>query len=224
MKRSMLAALTVYRKDMVVELRTRETLTSVMAFALVVTFVFNFTFEPNPRITAAVAPGVVWVAYLFTGMLGLNRTFILERDRATLDGLLMAPVGRESIFWGKLAGAFTIMLVVQIAMLPLFLILYNISLFEPWFALIVVVANIGFAAVGTLFSAISVHTRAREALLPLLLIPISLPLLIGAVSASKLVLDQDGWSDISDWIMLMAAFDAVFLVLSSWAFEFVFEE
>ncbi len=218
------AAAAVFMKDLRLEARTRESFTAILAFSLVVAFIFNFAFDPSPRIVAVVGPGIVWVAYIFTGVLGMNRTFILERERGTLDGLLLAPVGREAIYLGKLLGALTLLLVVEALMLPVFLVLYDLSLLNLWFIAIAVAATVGFAAVGTLFSALAVHTRAREVMLPLLFLPVVLPIVIGAVAGTGEALDGSGWSGVGRWLQLIVAFDVVFLVLSSWAFEFVLEE
>ena len=218
------AALAVYLKDVRLEARSKETVGAVLIFALLVAFIFNFAFDATPDVVAIVGPGIVWVAYVFTGILGLNRTFALERDRGTLDGLMLAPVGREAIYLGKLLSAISVMLVVEILMVPVFLVLYEISLLDLRFALAALLATIGFAAVGTLFSAIAVHTRAREVLLPLLFLPVVLPVIMAAVAVTASVLDRDGWSAVTSWLQLMVAFDIVFLVVSSWAFEFVLEE
>ncbi len=218
------AALTIYRKDVTVEARTKETILGVLAFALVVTFIFKFTFDPAPQVVALIGPGIAWVAYVFAGIVGMGRTFVLERDRGTLDALLLAPVPREAIYLGKLAGAFTLMIVVEAAMLPVFVVLHDLSFLSLPFAATAVLATLGLAAVGTLFSAIAVHTRARELLLPLLFLPVALPVIIAAVSSTSLLLEGGGWRDVGEWLRLMLAFDFAFLVLSSWAFEFVLEE
>ena len=218
------AALAVYRKDLAIEARTKETITGVLVFALVVAFIFKFAFDPTPQVVALVGPGIAWVAYVFAGMVGMNRAFVLERERGTLEALLLAPVPREAIYLGKMLGVTTLMLVVEAAMLPVFLVLHDLSLFTPWFAATAFLATVGLAAVGTLFSAIAVHTRARELLLPLLFLPVALPIIIGAVSSTSLVLDGGGWAEAGEWLRLMLAFDIAFLVLSSWAFEFVLEE
>ena len=218
------AALAVYLKDVRLEARSKETVGAVLIFALLVAFIFNFAFDATPDVVAIVGPGIVWVAYVFTGILSLNRTFVLERVRGTLDGLMLAPVGREAIYLGKLLSAISVMLVVEILMVPVFLVLYEISLLDLRFALAALLATIGFAAVGTLFSAIAVHTRAREVLLPLLFLPVVLPVIMAAVAVTASVLDRDGWSAVTSWLQLMVAFDIVFLVVSSWAFEFVLEE
>ena len=218
------AAGAIFAKDLRLEARTKETISAMLTFAVIVAFIFGFAFDPSPSTIAVVGPGIVWVAYIFTGILGMNRTFALERDRGTLEGLLLAPVGREAIYAGKLASTTTIMLVVEILLLPVFLLLFDLDLFNVWFALITVAATVGFGAVGTLFSAIAAHTRAREVLLPLLFLPVALPIVIGAVTGSSAAMSGDGWDGVGRWLQFIVAFDAVFLVLSSWAFEFVLEE
>ena len=218
------AVLAVFLKDLRMEARTRETVGGVLVFALLVAFIFNFTFDPTPSILAVVGPGIVWVAYTFTGFLGLNRAFAMERERGTLDGLLLAPVGRDSIYLGKLLGTTALMLTVELLMLPAFLVLYDLSLMTPWFLAIAFVATLGFASAGTLFSAIAVHTRAREVLLPLLMLPVVLPVIMAAVASTGFVLDGGGWAEFGRWFQLMVAFDVLFLVLSSLTFEFVLED
>jgi heme exporter protein B len=218
------SAFAVYAKDMRLEARTKETFSAVLAFAVIVAFVFGFAFDPSPSVVALVGPGIVWVAYVFTGILGMNRTFAVERDRGTLEGLLLAPIGREAIYAGKLASTTTIMVVVEVLLYPVFLALFELDLFNIWFVLVTVSATVGFAAVGTLFSAIAAHTRAREVLLPLLFLPVVLPVIIGAVASTSAALDGDGWDGVGRWLQFILAFDLVFLVLSSWAFDFVLEE
>jgi heme exporter protein B len=224
MRNYLRGALAIYAKDIRLEARTKETISAVLAFAIIIAFIFGFAFDPSPTIVAVVGPGIVWVAYVFTGILGMNRTFALERDRGTLDGLLLAPVSRESVYAGKLASTATIMLVVEAALFPVFLVLFDLNLFNIWFVLVALAATIGFATVGTLFSAIAAHTRAREVLLPLLFLPIVLPVIISAVSGTDAAIAGDGWDGVGKWLQFIVAFDAVFLVLSSWAFDFVLEE
>jgi heme exporter protein B len=218
------ASLAIYAKDLRLELRSKETVSTILVFSLLVAFIFNFAFDPSPRVVALVGPGIVWVAYVFTGILGLNRSLILEKDQDTLDGLRLAPAGRDAIYAGKLLGTFTLMLVVEALMLPVFLVLFDLSLFTLWFVVVALLATLGFAAVGTIFSAIAVNTRAREVMLPLLFLPVVLPIIIGAVSATGLVIAGGGWKQVGQWVQLMAAFDAVFIVVSSLMFEFVLEE
>ena len=218
------AAIAIYAKDLRLEARTRESVVAVLVFALLAAFIFQFAFDPSPRVVATVGPGIVWVAYLFAGVLGLGRTFVLERDGGTLDGLILAPVSREAIYAGKVLGAFTLMAVVEALMLPVFVVLYDLPVIDPWFVGMALLATIGFAAVGTIFSAIAVHTRAREVLLPLLFLPVVLPVVVGAVASSSAIFQDQGWAQFGRWFQLMVAFDTLFLVISSLAFEYVLED
>ena len=216
--------LAIYGKDLRLEVRTRETVSTVLVFSLLVAFIFNFAFDPSPRVITVVGPGIIWVAYTFAGILGFNRNFTLEKDRGTLDGLLLAPVSRDVIYAGKVLGALTIMLVVEALMMPVFLLFYDLQVLTPWFVLTTVAATLGFAAVGTVFSAIAANTRSREIMLPLLFLPVVLPVIIAAVAATGSVLEGEGWSQMDQWLQLIFIFDIVFLVVSSFAFELVLGE
>jgi heme exporter protein B len=136
----------------------------------------------------------------------------------------LAPTGRDAVFAGKFASTATIMLVVEALMLPVFLVLFDLNLFSVLFMLTALLATLGFASVGTLFSAIAAHTRAREVMLPLLFLPIALPIIIAAVTGTAATLDGEGWGGTGQWVQFILAFDVVFLVLSSWAFQYVLEE
>ena len=214
----------IYAKDLRLEVRTKETVSTVLIFSLLVVLIFNFAFDPSPRVITLVGPGIIWVAYVFSGTLSLNRGLILEKDQETLDGLRLAPVGRDAVYAGKLLGTFTVMLVVEALMVPAFLVFYDLSVLTPWFAAITVLATLGFASVGTVFSAIAVHTRAREVMLPLLFLPVVLPVIIGAVASTGDILEGGGWREVRQWVQLLVAFDVMFLVVSSLAFEYVLEE
>jgi heme exporter protein B len=209
-------------KDILAELRTKDIVVSVLVFALLVIVIFNFTLEPEK--IALVAAGVLWVALTFAGVLGLSRSFIIEKDKSCLEGLMLCPVTRDVIYLGKMASSLTFMLVVAVIVLPVFFILFNLSNFRPELVLIVVLATIGFASVGTLFSAMAVNTKAREIMLPILFLPIVVPVIIAAVGATELVLSGQSWSRLTSWLQVMAAFDIIFLVASSLVFEFVIEE
>ncbi|MFQ5988027.1 MAG: heme exporter protein CcmB [Dehalococcoidia bacterium] len=210
-------------KDILSELRARDIITSVFIFALLVIVIFNFAFEPGAENIGIVAAGVLWVAFTFAGVLGLNRSFVLEKDKGCLEGLMLCPVDREVIYVGKMLSCFIFMLIIELIILPIFSILLNLPLFPPGLVLITVLATIGFVAVGTLFSAIAVNTRAREIMLPLLFLPIVVPVIIAAVKGSALVLEAAPWSSLWSWLEIIVAFDVIFLVMSAFAFEFVIE-
>jgi heme exporter protein B len=216
--------LAIVQKDLAVELRTREMLSSMFVFALLVIVIFNFAFELRIENVREVAPGVLWVTFTFAGMLGLNRSFVLEKDRGCLEGLLLCPVDRSAIYFGKMLGNVIFMAIVEAIILPIFSVLFNISLFHPILLLIVVLGTLGFAGVGTLFSAMAVHTRSREVMLPVLLFPVVVPAMIAAVKATGGILDGQAFSEIAHWVRLLVAFDVIFLVVSFMTFDYVVEE
>ena len=216
--------LTLALKDILLEVRTKEIVSSVLLFAFLAVIIFSFAFDPTPAVVALVAPGILWVAFTFAGVLGFNRSFILEKDKGSLDGLLLCPVSRDVIYLGKLAGTFLFMVVVEALLLPVFAVLYDFSLFIPELLLIAVLATLGFAAVGTLFAAMAVNTRSRETMLPLLLLPLTVPVIIAAVEATGAILDGDSLGELGRWWQLLLAFDVIFLVLSSLLFGAVLEE
>jgi heme exporter protein B len=216
--------LAIVQKDVAVELRTREMLSSMFVFALLVIVIFNFAFELRVENVREVAPGVLWVTFTFAGMLGLNRSFVLEKDRGCLEGLLLCPVDRTAIYFGKMLGNVIFMTIVEAIILPIFSVLFNVSLFQPVLLLVVVLGTLGFAGVGTLFSAMAVHTRAREVMLPVLLFPVVVPAMIAAVKATGGILDGQAFSEIAHWVRLLAVFDVVFLAISFMTFDYVVEE
>ena len=209
-------------KDILSELRARDIVISVLFFALLVIVIFNFAFEPGR--VGLVAPGVLWVAFTFAGVLGLNRSFALEKDKGCLEGLMLCPVDRDVIYLGKMLGSLTFMLVVEAIILPIFSIFFNLPIFMPKLILVAVLATVGFVSVGTLFSALAVNTKAREVMLPILFFPIVIPVIIAAVKASGLVLAGEPWGSLSPWLQVIVAFDVIFLVVSSLVFEFIIEE
>jgi heme exporter protein B len=211
-------------KDLVAELRTKEIFSAVFVFALLVIVVFNFAFELRGLEFAAVTPGMLWVAFTFAGVLGLNRSFVLEKDRGGLEGLMLCPVDRSAIYLGKAISSFIFMSLVEAVTIPIFVILFNLPTFDPALVLVIVLGTVGFIAVGTLLAAMSVNTRTREVLLPILLFPILVPVIIASVRATGKIIDGKTLADIADWISLLIAFDLIFLVIALLTFEFVIEE
>jgi len=215
--------LAIVWKDILSEVRTREIATSLVAFALLIIVVVSFALEPG-ELTSPVAAGILWVAFTFAGVLGLSRSFVMEKDKGCLQGLMLCPVDRSLIYLGKMLSIVVFMLVVEAIILPVFVILLDQPLFTPQLAVIALLATIGFAAVGTLFSALAVNTRARDVMLPLLFLPVASPVIIAAIKSSGLALSGESWGAIASWLGVMAAFDVIFLVVSPLVFEFVIEE
>ena len=212
-------------KDILLELRSRDIIVSVLVFGFLVVVVFNFALNLTPQRVTALAPGILWVAFAFAGVLAMNRAFVREQEQGGLEGLLLTPVSRDAIFLGKALVSFAFMLIVEGMLLPVFAALLNFSAWSLTLILTVVLATLGFATVGTLFSAIAVQTRSREILLPVLFFPIILPVLIGAVEASGAAIGAGtSGAGTGRWLPLIAVFDALFLVICPWVFSYVVEE
>jgi heme exporter protein B len=213
-------------KDLLAEFRTKEMLSSMLMFALIVVVVFNFTFDPGSRATKEAGPGILWVAFTFAGMLGLQRSLIHEVERGCLHGLMLAPVERGIIFLGKAIGNAIFIFLIELPTFLLFSIFFNIDFWKGLdkLALIFFLGTIGFAAVGTLLSAISVNTRTREIMLPILLFPIEVPVILSAVNATAGALAGQNWSAISGWLKILVGFDLIFLLVCFVTFEYVLEE
>ena len=216
--------LAIFWKDILTELRTKEVVTSVLVFALLVLVIFNFAFGTRTDTVELVAPGILWVALTFGGVLGFNRILTVEKENSCLEGLMLCPVDRAVIYWGKLVGSFTFTLAIAVVITPIFLVLFNLPLFVPGLALIIVLATLGFATVGTLFSAMAINTRARDIMLPILFLPVVIPVIVAAVKATAPVLAGQPWGDMLTWLQIIIAFDIIYLVVATLVFEFVVEE
>ena len=210
-------------KDIVCEWRSKDASTAMLVFALMAVVIFNFAFELRVESVANVAPGVLWVTFCFAGVLGLNRSLVIEKDRGCLEGLMLCPVDRSAIYLGKMLGNVLFMLAMEVIVLPVFAVLFNLPLVTPELLAIVFVGTLGFAAVGTLFAAIAINTRAREVMLPVLLFPIIVPLVIAAVKSTESLLAPTGMAE-APWLGLLVAFAAIFLVVATLTFEYVLEE
>ncbi|MDY6910827.1 MAG: heme exporter protein CcmB [Chloroflexota bacterium] len=216
--------LTILQKDVLSEMRSKELAASVLFFALLVIVVFSFAFDPETDVMETAAAGVLWVAFTFAGVLGLNRAFAQEKENECLEGLMLCPTDRDVIYWGKLTSSFIFMLTIEAIITPIFLVLFDLPLFMPELGLIVMLATVGFVSVGTLFSALAANTRAKDILLPILFFPVAIPVIIAAVKASQMVFDDRPFGDLTSWLLILVAFDAIFLTISALVFEFVIEE
>jgi heme exporter protein B len=211
-------------KDLAAELRSRELLSAMLVFALLVILIFNFALELDAAARASVTAGVLWVTFAFAGTIGLNRSMATEKDRGCLDGLLLAPVDRSAIYFGKAIGNLIFMLVVEAIVLPVYTVLYGVNLFNPGLLLVVLLGSIGYVAVGTLLASMAVQTRTRDILLPILLFPLVIPILIAAVKASTGFLQGSAIGDILPWINLLAVYDVVFTAVAFMVFDYIVEE
>lgn len=212
-------------KDVVTEWRSRETISSMVFFALIVILIFSFSFSMDQQAAREVIAGIMWVAFSFTGIIGLGKSFSVELQNDCLDSLRMIPGPKGAVYLGKVAANFAFMFIVEILLCPMFVILFNLNVVEEilFLLLIFFLATLGLAAVGTLFSALTVQIRARDVMLPILLLPLAVPVMIAAVEATKSALTGSPLSLYGRWLELLVVFDAVFLVASYWMFEFVMD-
>jgi len=211
-------------KDLAAEFRSRELIGAMLVFAALVILIFNFALELDIRTREAVTSGVLWVTFAFAGTLGLNRSMAIEKDRGCLDGLLLAPVDRNAIYFGKAIGNLFFMLIVEAIILPMYSVLYNVNLFQPGLIFVILLGSIGYSAVGTLLASMAVQARTRDVLLPILLFPVLIPLLLAAVKASNGFLLGFEMAEIMPWINVMIAYDVIFIAVAFMVFDFIVEE
>lgn len=213
---------TILWKDIRCELRSKQTWMSMGLFALLVLVIFNFAFDLRVDNKAAIAPGALWVAFVFASLLGLGRTITSEQENGTMDRLMLCPVDRKAIYVAKLLGNLVFIAVVEVIALPVFAVLFDVPLFTGRLLPIVLLGTLGIATIGTLFSTIAAATRARELLLPILVFPLIVPVVIGAVRATGALMAPS--INEPPWLGLMLAFDLIFLSISLLVFEYVIEE
>ncbi len=211
-------------KDLAAELRSRELLSAMLVFALLVILIFNFALELDVKARETVTSGVLWVTFAFAGTLGLNRSMAIEKDRGCLDGLLLAPVDRSAIYFGKLLSNLVFMIIVEAIVLPVYSMLYNTNLFNIGLIGVILLGSIGYVAIGTLLSSMAVQTRTRDVLLPILLFPVIVPVLVAAVKASGGFLQRLEMTEIMPWINLLGGYDVIFIAISFMVFDYVVEE
>ncbi|MFQ5722085.1 MAG: heme exporter protein CcmB [Candidatus Aminicenantales bacterium] len=213
-------------KDILLEVKTREMLSTMVIFSILVIFIFNFVMEPGTRYIKEIAPGILWIAFVFAGVLGLTRSFLMEKNKDCLRGLLLCPVNPTAIYGGKMLSNFLFISIVEAITLVVFFVLFNFPLIRllPQLALVIFLGNVGFVAVGTLFSAMSLNTRAREIMLPILLFSIIIPVIIIAVKLTGYILALKSWSELVSGLKLLVAFDIIFLTLSIMTFEYIIED
>jgi heme exporter protein B len=217
---------TILWKDILSEFRTKEMIVSMLVFSLMVAVIFNFSFPPGSEFIEQAAPGMLWMTFIFASLLGMNRSFVYEVDKGCLQGLMLAPVDRNVIYISKFLVNFIFIGLVELIVLPIFSVFFDLDLTGSIFELLAVIflSTIGISVIGTLFSAISVNTRTREVMLPILYFPVSIPIIIGAVQATGAIFRDQPWSDVWGWLRIVIAFDVIFLVVALLTFEYVIEE
>jgi len=218
------AVFAIVWKDIQAEYRSFELISAMLVFSLLIIIIFNFALDLDPRMRQSVTAGVLWTTFAFAGTLGLNRSMAVEKDRGCLDGLLLAPVDRSAIYFGKAISNLIFMLIVEVIVLPVYSVLYGTNLFQPGLLMVILLGSIGYVGVGTLLAAMSVQTRTRDILLSILLFPVVLPALLPAIIASNGFLAGDRVEDFLFSIGLLVAYDIIFISVAFMVFDNVVEE
>jgi len=213
-------------KDIITELRTKELFASMFTFALLIIVIFNFAFDFSAEIIPFAAPAILWISFTFAGVLGLSRSFALEKEGNSILGLLLTPTDRSLIFAGKMIGNIIFVFIVEAIILPIFVLFFNYNLFGNAVPLLLVIllGTIGFVSVGTLFSAMALNTKLREVLLPILLFPIIIPVIVASVKLCSAILNGRPINEAGSSLQILISFDIIFLVVCAIVFEYVVEE
>ncbi len=218
------AVLAIAQKDVRAELRSRQLIAAVALFALLATMIFFYTLEGQRTVQTAALPAVVWVIVVFAGTLGLNRSMAQEHDKGSLDALLLAPINRAALFYGKLISTWLFSLVVAALVSFALSILFDVAINIPAWTLIVLLGTLGFSTVGTFLGSMAVHARGRETTFPILILPVVIPIVLAAVNASNAILSDLSFSDWAQWVVILASMDLIFLALPFVLFDYVVEE
>jgi len=216
--------LAIVAKDIAAELHTREMVSAMLVFAVLALLVFSFALDLQGAMARAAAPGVLWVTVAFAGTLGLSRSLAREQQTGCMDGLLLAPMDRSAIFLGKALGNLAFIGTVEAVLLPLFSVLFDTPLLRPGVLVVTALGTVGYAAVGTLLAAIAINTRAREVMLPVLLLPLAIPVLIAAVQATSWLVEGGTFAEVGGWVRLLVAYDLIIVAVSVLTFGYVVEE
>lgn len=216
----------IFWKDVLVEFRTKDALTSMLLFGLIVILMFHFAFEPDSLETERYGPGLLWMTFVFAGILGMNRAFAGERENDSLQALKLAPISWGAIFLGKMLANLLFMLLAETVMLACFTLFFNFDLLPRfgWMSVITLLGTLGFASVGTILAAISMNTRMSDVMLPILLLPIALPVVVGAVESTAAIFTDPPGEALGFWVKFLVVFNIIFVTLPLLLFEYILEE
>ncbi len=226
MRQYMLQVGAIVWKDLITEFKTRELFSSMFVFSVLVILIFIFSINLSIVKATEVGPGVLWVAFLFAGTLGLNRSFTLEKENGCLQGLILTPADRTTIYFGKFLSNLVFLLIMEAFILPLFMVFFNVDILGHLSPLLLVVfiGTFGFCALGTLLSSLASNLKTREVMLPILLYPLMVPIVIGSVRMTGQVLEGAELATMMDWVGLTLCFDAIFIGVSIMTIDHILEE
>lgn len=214
----------IMAKDLRIELRAKEIIVVMAAFSVLAVIIFGMAFDLRVPRAEMVVPGVLWGVLLFSGTLGLNRSFSAESDHQTLMALLLAPIERSALYLGKFLANLCFLLLMAVVLLPVLLFIFDVNLFRFWILVALFLGIVGYVGVGTLFAALTATIRARESMLPILLLPVMAPVFMAGLKVSEQVLDGRDWSNFQNWLGMLTAFDLIFLTTAFLVFDLIWEE
>lgn len=224
MKAFMRTAAAIFWKDLLGEKRSREIIASMLVFALVVILIFVFAFNLSVETRRTAAAAVIWVTLCFSGTLSLNRTMSSEKECDGMDGLMLAPVDRLTIFAAKVLVNWTFVLLTALVIIPVYALFNNLPLFSHGFLGVIVLGTLGYILTGTLLSALTQQLKTRDLLLPVLLFPVIIPLLLASVNASDLLLQGGNLVELKTWLMLLVGYDLLFLAVAVMVYDKILDE
>jgi len=215
----------LFFKDIVVEWRNKEAVSSMFMFGVLTLVIFSYAFDPSGTDRSLLTPGILWISFTFAGIIGLNRSLAMEIDNECIQGLLLAPLSRGELYLGKVASNFAFMMIAELLMMPPFVVLNNLTFSFQIIEIIgvAVLGTLGFVSVGTILSMISAHTRMKEVILAVLQIPLTIPVILTSVAATGQILANET-EGISYALMMLAGFSIVYLTASYLLFEYVVED
>ncbi|SRR5690625_765813 len=221
-------AIAIAYKDLYLEWKTKQNMMTMLIFSGLVIVIFSFAFDPANAAVRALIPGMIWVITIFSGIIGLNSSFALEKEEDRLAGFIVAPIDPASIYLGKVIANFIFVLITQLIAIPILFILFDFHLIGyrniAAFILVLFLGTFGFIVVGTMLAAVSSHIKSSETLLPVLLFPLVTPVVIGAVQATRILLiEHETFREALSWIQLITVYDVLFFVISFILFEYVLE-
>lgn len=212
------------RKDFLLEVRSKDVVLPVFIFSFLVVVTFNFALESTPNTANLIVPGILWVSVLFGAMVGFGRMFLSESEQGAFQGLLAAPIGRDVIFFGKVISNVLFLLLIELILLPILVVLFNVTLSPLYMLYVSIPALFGISLSGMLFASISMNMRAKEVMLPILFLPVVVPIILGAVESTYAVMNGDNLDQFLKWITLMIVFDLIYSVLGPVSFTMIVED
>lgn len=217
----------IAKKELLSEWKNKQMISTMLIFSMLVLITFSFAFNPTNELIKLIVPGIIWVTIIFSGLLGLNRSFISETKNDTLQGIMIAPIDPISIYLGKTLANLVFVFLVELITIPLIFIFFNVQLQRNiglFFVLVLFLGTFGFISIGTFLAALSANSRASEMLLPIILFPVVTPIIIGAVQATKTILfDFEEIENAISWNQLLGAYDVIFFALAFILFDYIME-